>query len=232
MELLLILAIVFLLIIAFLSLLLSERWAVRLILISIPSIIIYLFKWAGLIILIILLVGLLLFVGVRKCFVCSKLLNALSLSCFEVGDYSFCSDNCFNKFKESSDAEDLVVNLFKKGKEEQDCLSYEEAIKLYEESLKIASHEIILENKGYSLFHLGRFKESLKAYNLALEMNPKFTPALLGKANVLLKMGENEGARKCYQKILEFDPKNKIVKESINLVHYMDDVPKSKMKKK
>lgn len=56
---------------------------------------------------------------------------------------------------------------------------YEEAIKIFDEALKIDPHRLsVLYNKGNSYLHMKKFHEAIEWYDRAIAVQPK------GKSNV------------------------------------------------
>jgi serine/threonine protein kinase len=60
-------------------------------------------------------------------------------------------------------------------------------------------------NKGLSLYNLGRFDEAILCYNKALEIDPRETIAWSNKGLSLHKLGRFDEAILCYDKALEID---------------------------
>jgi serine/threonine protein kinase len=63
-------------------------------------------------------------------------------------------------------------------------------------------------NKGSSLNVLGYYKEAIRCFNQALELNPRFTTAWNNKGNSLHNLGRNEEASHCFDQALELDPRD------------------------
>lgn len=63
---------------------------------------------------------------------------------------------------------------------------YEEAIKAYDNALRVSPKDIASwYNKGVSLEKLDKVKDAIEAYNTALKLDPEFKPALKDKEELL-----------------------------------------------
>jgi tetratricopeptide (TPR) repeat protein len=62
-------------------------------------------------------------------------------------------------------------------------------------------------NKGNALYELKRYEDAIKAYDKAIELNPKYTDPWNNKGLVLHKLKRYEDAIKAYDKAIELDPK-------------------------
>ncbi len=64
-----------------------------------------------------------------------------------------------------------------------------------------------IKNKGYALYFLGRYKESLIEYEKAIDLDPQDLTIHAAKSRALEKLGRYEEAKKCYDeaKTLELD---------------------------
>ena len=63
-------------------------------------------------------------------------------------------------------------------------------------------------NKGVTLAELRKHEEALKAYQKAIELNPKDPDAWNNKGATLAELGKHEEALKAYQKAIELNPKD------------------------
>jgi tetratricopeptide (TPR) repeat protein len=61
-------------------------------------------------------------------------------------------------------------------------------------------------NKGGSLYTLGRYEEAIPCLDKALELDPRYSNAWTNKGNSLDNLGHHEEAILCYDKALELDP--------------------------
>jgi tetratricopeptide (TPR) repeat protein len=65
-----------------------------------------------------------------------------------------------------------------------------------------------LINRGYSLYSLGRFAESIKCFDDALEIDSQRAETWNNKGAILSSLGLNAESMKCYDKALEIDPQD------------------------
>ena len=72
-------------------------------------------------------------------------------------------------------------------------------------ALAIEENDKLWNNKGYVLFLLGRYDESLSAYNRAIRITPQYTVALINKGNSLMKLGRYQDAIDAYTLAFESD---------------------------
>jgi len=72
-------------------------------------------------------------------------------------------------------------------------------------ALAIEENDKLWNNKGYVLFLLGRYDESLSAYNRAIRITPQYTVALINKGNSLMKLGRYQDAVDAYTLAFESD---------------------------
>ncbi|UXM84991.1 tetratricopeptide repeat protein [Methanococcus aeolicus] len=107
-----------------------------------------------------------------------------------------------------------IYNLVLKGNDATNNSDYKTALKYYNEALKIDPNiTSIWNNKGNSLYYLGRYSESIECYNKALQLDPNNTIIWCNKGNSLYKLNKYTEAIKCYDKALKIDPNNEYVKE-------------------
>jgi len=59
-----------------------------------------------------------------------------------------------------------------------------------------------IKNKGYALYFLGRYKESLAQYDMAIELYPQDPTNHAAKSKALEKLGRHEEAKKCYDEAI------------------------------
>ncbi|MFX1317352.1 MAG: tetratricopeptide repeat protein, partial [Promethearchaeota archaeon] len=93
---------------------------------------------------------------------------------------------------------------FKKIVEEKEIKNYS---KKYIQEI-INNNELFLTNANF-FYEQNQFQNLLDFANDALEVNPRFTKALIVKGNTLYKLEQHEEALKCYEKALEIDPNDK-----------------------
>ncbi len=83
---------------------------------------------------------------------------------------------------------------------------YEEAIKAFNEALKINSNDASsLYGKGIALYKLKRYEEAIKTFSKALEIDSEYICALYGKGKVLSKLGHNEEALTAFEEAIKFN---------------------------
>jgi tetratricopeptide (TPR) repeat protein len=63
-------------------------------------------------------------------------------------------------------------------------------------------------NKGGSLYTLGRYEEAIRCLDKALELDPRHSNAWTNKGNSLDNLGHHEEAIGCYEKTIELDPRD------------------------
>ena len=83
---------------------------------------------------------------------------------------------------------------------------YDEAIKCYDESIKIdPSNPVVWNNKGLALYYLGKFDEAIASYEHAITIDPSDADAWNSKGNSLNSLGKGDEAKKCYDKAKELE---------------------------
>ena len=86
---------------------------------------------------------------------------------------------------------------------------YEEAIKCYDEAIKLnQKNEEAWYNKGVSLNDLGKYEESLKCYEEAIKLNPKNEKFCYHKIECLNYIGNYEESIKYCNEVLKFAKSN------------------------
>ncbi|MEE9377513.1 MAG: tetratricopeptide repeat protein, partial [Candidatus Lokiarchaeia archaeon] len=93
---------------------------------------------------------------------------------------------------------------FKKIVEEKDIKNYSK--KYIQEIIK---NNVLFFTNANFFYEQNQFQNLLDFTNAALEINPKFTKALIVKGIVLYNLGQYEEALKCYDKAIEIDPNDK-----------------------
>ena len=89
--------------------------------------------------------------------------------------------------------------------------NYNEAIKAFDTSIKIDSHNFnAWFHKGFTLSKLNKHEEAIKAYDKAIEINPQDPNAWTNKADALVRLGNSKEAIKACYKALEIDPRNSL----------------------
>jgi len=79
------------------------------------------------------------------------------------------------------------------------------ALETIDLALAIEETDKLWNNKGYVLFLLGRYDESLSAYNRAIRITPKYTVALINKGDTLMKLRRYQDAVETYTFAFESD---------------------------
>jgi tetratricopeptide (TPR) repeat protein len=84
---------------------------------------------------------------------------------------------------------------------------HEEAIRCYEEAIKINNEFVdAWLNKGSSLFDLGRYEEAIGCYEMLLKINQEYGAAWYNKGNSLSILDRHEEAIGCYEMSLKINP--------------------------
>jgi len=106
----------------------------------------------------------------------------------------------FNKGK-------YAESLFVEGLALLELGRYEEALKCYEELIKInPNYAEVWYAKGVVLRSLGRNEDAIKCYDEAIKINPNYAEAWVGKGMALANLGRNEDALKCYDEAIKINP--------------------------
>ena len=78
-------------------------------------------------------------------------------------------------------------------------------------------------NKGGSLNNLGRYEESLRCYESALQLDPLCVAAWIGKGGSLDRLGRYDEAIRCYDKALQLDPDDPLIwSNKATILHRLD----------
>ena len=84
---------------------------------------------------------------------------------------------------------------------------YDEAIKCYDESIKIdPSNPVVWNNKGLALYYLGKFDEAIASYEHAIIIDPSDADAWNSKGNSLNSLKKYEEAILAYEHAIIIDP--------------------------
>jgi len=99
--------------------------------------------------------------------------------------------------------------FLKKGNDFINLKRYEDAIKCYDEALKINPEDAFAwNNKGIALDNLGRYDEAIACYDEALKINPEDAFAWYNKGIALKRLERFDEAIKCYDEALKIDPED------------------------
>jgi Tfp pilus assembly protein PilF len=97
---------------------------------------------------------------------------------------------------------------------------HEQALEFYDKSLELNSKNIYaLNNKGYELGVLGRFKEALPLLNDAIEVNPEFAYSYNNRGLARIKTGSIEDGLKDIMYSIQLDPSNSYGYRNLGIYH-------------
>ena len=75
------------------------------------------------------------------------------------------------------------------------------------------------KNAGDQAYRAGHYDEAFDAYRRAVKLNPSLGGDVYFKlGNILYKRSDRDGAMKCWQRALELDPENAIVRTNLEAV--------------
>lgn len=95
----------------------------------------------------------------------------------------------------------------------------EEAIKVYQKTLKCNSNDFgLYNNLGNALFCIGRYKEAVESYQKGLRLNPNHYASYNGLGNALCGIGRDEEAVEAYIKGLELNPQNPVLQHNLRKI--------------
>jgi tetratricopeptide (TPR) repeat protein len=101
----------------------------------------------------------------------------------------------------------FVYELIEKGNMSFNKSKYEEAVKWYDQALKIDPKSIdALNGKGLVFNKLGRYEEAITWFDKAIEIDPNFVYALNNKGVTFANLGSYEEAITWFDKAIEIDP--------------------------
>lgn len=108
--------------------------------------------------------------------------------------------------------EDYANVLTSKGNILYNQGKYDEAIKAYDEAIKIdPKSSSAWFNKGLALEELGKYNEAIKAYDQVIKLEPNdAAPAWNNKGNALGEQGKYSDAIKSYDQAIKIDPNDAI----------------------
>ena len=100
----------------------------------------------------------------------------------------------------------IVYDLIEKGHMSFNKSKYEEAVKWYDQALKIDPKSTdSLNGKGLVFNKLGRYEEAITWFDKAIEIDPNFVDALYNKGGALAELGKYEEAIVWTNKALDID---------------------------
>jgi len=103
----------------------------------------------------------------------------------------------------------FVYDLIEKGHMSFNKSKYEEAVKWYDQALKIDPKSTdSLNGKGLVFNKLGRYEEAITWFDKAIEIDPNFVDALYNKGGALAELGKYEEAIVWTNKALDIDKTN------------------------
>lgn len=84
---------------------------------------------------------------------------------------------------------------------------HQAAVIAYENAVKRKPNDpVLLLHAGWARYNNDEFTEALALYERALSLKPGFLPALLGKGQQHLSVGDSAAARRCFEEVMEIDP--------------------------
>jgi protein O-mannosyl-transferase len=96
---------------------------------------------------------------------------------------------------------------YNKGKDLSDFNRHEEAIKCFDEALRIKpDYYKAWDDKGISLNSLGKFEEAIKCYDEAIKIKPDFSLSFYNKGNAYFYIGKNSEAIKFFDESIKLNP--------------------------
>jgi tetratricopeptide (TPR) repeat protein len=115
-------------------------------------------------------------------------------------------------------AEEEKGSTYDRGKKAADSKEWKKAIGLFQKAVSANPKDHRAYNMlGYSLRHVGNYKEAISAYNAALTLKPDYAEALEYRGGAYLKAGNLAAAMKDYQTLVKMgSPLAKELKEEID----------------
>ncbi len=93
--------------------------------------------------------------------------------------------------------------------------NHEEALKLYNEALRLREEDVTHLAIASQLRTLGRLDESQEHYRRAIELDANYEVTYFNYANLLVEMGQLDQAKAMYEKALEIAPDLEAAKEEL-----------------
>ncbi len=106
-------------------------------------------------------------------------------------------------------AQSQAVELFNRGQDAHERSAFAEAVKFYEDALKIYSNFPEIEyQRGSALLSLGKTSEAEKAFRRALELRGDWTLAMSSLGALLVRENKFEEAEKILTQAIKLDEQN------------------------
>ena len=106
---------------------------------------------------------------------------------------------------------DLIVQHYKQGTISLKNNKNKEALEFFDKILELlpnSNFKDLYLKKGFALDNLGKYKEAIDNYNIAIKLDPNYYSAYLNKGSALLMLGRNSEAIENFDKAIELKPNN------------------------
>jgi tetratricopeptide (TPR) repeat protein len=135
--------------------------------------------------------------------------NNLYLSLLRERSMTFCH-NCGHKL--SLGTEKFCPNC---------GINLQGALEHFDKAIELdPNNALAWNNKGNTLFRLGRYNEALACIDKAIEIDPNYSNAYSGKGAIFFRLDKYDEAMDCYNKAIELDPNNALAwNNKINLLN-------------
>jgi tetratricopeptide (TPR) repeat protein len=110
---------------------------------------------------------------------------------------------------------------------------YEEAEKIFKESIKYYNDRNVYGNLGLCYMKMGDYQRAEKEFKYAIYLNPRFSKAYSDLGLLYFEKGNYEGAIEQWERILEIDPdfsENYIILANLGMVYKMKEMPDKALK--
>ena len=121
----------------------------------------------------------------------------------------------YNENSEKSSNSETSENINSKANKLFLQEKYEEALKEYEQAIKLNPSAKYHCNKASCLIRLNRLNEAMQSVNKCLQMDPKFVKGYARKGKILLMQKDFDSATKTFQQGLDLDKSNQDCLEGI-----------------
>ncbi len=95
--------------------------------------------------------------------------------------------------------------LVDKSKAQIELGDYDGALVTIEQALTLEETDKLWNNRGYVLYKLGRYQESVNSYNVAIRITPEYTVALINRGDALMKLAKYQDALDSYYSAFRSD---------------------------